>query len=626
MNESLQELGAATRFRNRSPVLEESGLASPRSRQISGDGVLPDGVVPMEDLRSRVPAKALGACGRRDVFWSGDWIDRGSPVAWKSRSSVLSEWGQHGDGARAEWPNGMPVDPNDAEHRIVESAYRQERLAMLGALDQWRTATAEQVASIAGMSTRTVMHSRVAGSLLGSGLVDYGVPVAEIARSRRLRVPHLPVFRPGLSRQFEQLVAPNVSYGELVAVTGGREFSASRQFDRHNMLATELGLRAAEFLPQVDSVIGEKLSRADLIFEGLESSQAGGDLTIVREDGLRIVVELTASVSDRFRDKVDRWARLLERYSLNSSGVVVLFVEAAKPEESGRSGTVLAQIAKQVSRVASAHPGLAGRAVADRMFVASWSTLFPGTHLASEDFLSLRASCPAGPRTQGGVASRRWEERDLMDQDQVSLAPDDSEALRAVTVSSGTLAGSPFWLRSGRDVGVWNRMMDMVGVDQIPIREPQTSARRADGTWGRPEGPPPPEGALVGLGKSAAPRLASRGLPVVPLGSKEMRGAVERPASGGPAWAGWALDQRQGRPEEEQMMVEGFAGPNPFVGGTPFAGAGDEALRAEEAVEEHEPFEDVDPTALPPGIAELGEDAGEMLDELGLTVDAREDM
>lgn len=612
---------APNTFAARPAAWAGAGLESPRSRQLQADGILPEGTIHADDASSRVPVQELRTANRRDVFWSGDWIDRGNPVAWKSRASVLDEWRQHGNGQAAEWPSGRRINPDTDEDYATQSAFRVERLAVLGALDQWRTATVEQLASIAGVSQRTVLHPRVAGALLGSGLMDYGVPVAEMARSRRLRVPHLPVFRPGLEKQFEKLVRPNVSYGELVAITGGREFSASRQFDRHNMLATELGLRAAEFLPAAGAVVGEKLSRADLIFEGLEASQAGGDLTIVREDGLRIVVELTASVSDRFRDKVERWARLLDRHSLDSSGVVVLFVEAGKPDESGRSSSVLSQITKQISRAATAHPGLPGRSVADRMFVTSWSHLFPGDHLLSEDFLSLRAACPAGPSTGGGVMSQRWENRDLMDPRSVRLDPVSPESLRAVMVSAGMLAGSPFWMRSGRDVGVWNGMLDAVGIDRIPLRESQTSVRRADGTWGRPQGDPPPPGTLVGLGREASPRLASRGLPVVPLDSRLMHGVIERPASGEPAWEGWELDrsaQTGNMVHDEEagfMEAAGFEGrDNPFADDD--AGA---SFAAEQAVEEIDEFEGVDPTTLVPGIAELGEDAGEMLEEWGLT-------
>ncbi|MCZ4326727.1 hypothetical protein [Brachybacterium paraconglomeratum] len=586
----------------RSPALIEAGLPSPRRRSETDPEHLPDDVVTLEDLPSRVPVDELRAAHRRDVFWSGDWIDRGSPISWRSRSSVLAEWEQHGDLAAAEWPNGAPVDPEGSEYNAVQDSFRLERLAMLGALDQWRTATVEQIASMVGIAPRTVLHSRVAGALLGSGLADYGIPVAELARSRRLRVPHLPVFRPGLTKQFEKLVRPQVSYAELVAVTGGREFSASRQFDRHNILSTELGLRAAEFLPGVAAVIGEKLSRADLIFPGLAASQAGGDLTIVRDDGLRIVVELTASVSDRFRDKVDRWARLLQRYDLDSSGVVVLFVEAAKPDESARSASVLAQITKQVSRAASSHPGAEGRSAADRMFVASWSQLFPGPHMASDAFLPLRASCPAGPPTRGGVSSRRWVQRDLMDPEQVRLRPADPESLTSVAISAGMLAGSPFWLRSGRDVGVWNRMLDMMGVDRIPLRDPLTSVRHADGTWGPPDTPAALEQSITRLGRQAAPRLVSRGLPVVPLGSRLTRGVIQQPATGDPAWEGWAVEAPGGG-ELPEMVAVGFEAESPFG---PSAEAS-QTMAADHAVDEIEDFAEPDPSLLPESEAATGE-------------------
>lgn len=63
------------------------------------------------------------------------------------------------------------------------------------------------------------------------------------------------------------------------------------------------------------------------------------------------------------------------------------------------------------------------------------------------------------------------------------------------------------------------------------------------------------------------------------------------------------------------MEAAGFEGrDNPFADDD--AGA---SFAAEQAVEEIDEFEGVDPTTLVPGIAELGEDAGEMLEEWGLT-------
>lgn len=525
-----------------SPVLAQAGFRRVRREPVAADGVLPDGVHALADAPSRCPVPELRADQRRDVFWSGDWIDRGNPVSWTTRAELEREAAYFG--TDPVWPDGHAHDRDAAEDAVAVQACRPERLGLLGACDQWRTATVEQLAAIVGTSVRHASSKRVVTPLLSAGLLDYGTSIAEMGRSMRSgRARHLPILRPSTAGAFERVVRATCTYAEWVSITGGLPFSADRQFDRHNLLATELGLRAAEYCDGVGAVLGEKLSGADLLFEGIPWSHMGGDLTIVRRDGLRIVVELTATASSTFRDKARRWARLLDRSSLASSGVVVLFVEASKP---GRGGTseVLTQVVKQVQIAARAYSGVAGRAVADRMFVAKWSGLFPGPHAAAEEFFTLRAQCPAG------ALGAKWSARDLLDEGSVRLDADDPEALRAVLTSSRVLAGSPFWLRDAADAGLWNTTLGLAGIDVIPARPIQTSVLRADGTWGRPEAPPPPAGEIRGLGGGEAlPRAMSRGLPPFPPESRLLERHMDMSQESSPAWAGTRFDARSpGRP------------------------------------------------------------------------------
>lgn len=379
--------------------------------------------------------------------------------------------------------------------------------------------TAEQAAAIAGMTVKSVREKRVLSACCSAGLLDYGVSSLELrSRARAAALPHLPFLRPANSASFERLVEPNCTYAELLAVTGGLPFGQDRQFDRHNVLATEFGLRAAEFLPQIGAVLAEKMSRGDLLFPLPAGSQIGGDLVLVRGDGLRIVVEMTTRIGSAFREKVERWANLLSRHSLASSGVVVLFVDVSRPSESHGRGN-LSQLRKRVSAFASAHPGPEGRSVADRMFVASWPDLFPGPNAVSEGFLELAAWCPARPARQGATASNnRWVRRSLLDPSQVVLGStaEQQETLQAVLTTAQMLAGSPYWLRSERDMGVWNVMLERAGVDRIPLRPALTKRRLGDGSWGVP-----PEGAadvsvFPGIGGDLMPRRASRGLVLAP--------------------------------------------------------------------------------------------------------------
>ena len=61
----------------------------------------------------------------------------------------------------------------------------------------------------------------------------------------------------------------------------------------------------------------------------LTSSQKTGDAVIVRADGLRIVVETTASWSKSAEKKAEAWARAMEHRPVEDAGFVVVFVGAA---------------------------------------------------------------------------------------------------------------------------------------------------------------------------------------------------------------------------------------------------------------------------------------------------------
>lgn len=75
---------------------------------------------------------------------------------------------------------------------------------------------------------------------------------------------HGAVYRPGSPEVFEELIAPHLTWPERLSVTGGPKWSNTGLHDRHNVLATELGLRAAEHL-RLGAVLGEKYATVDLL-------------------------------------------------------------------------------------------------------------------------------------------------------------------------------------------------------------------------------------------------------------------------------------------------------------------------------------------------------------------------
>lgn len=109
--------------------------------------------------------------------------------------------------------------------------------------------------------------------------------------------------------------------------------------------------------------------------------------TIMRADGVRIVVETTASAAPSLGDKAEGWARLLAAHP--GVGVIILFL-MAQPVDSSRTDLVH-RVRRAVAAGVRAHPGAVGDPVSERMVVADWTGWFPEHGMVSEDFFALRA-------------------------------------------------------------------------------------------------------------------------------------------------------------------------------------------------------------------------------------------
>jgi hypothetical protein len=426
--------------------------------------------VPLGDLVSHPrTTPGFGAADRLDPFWDGVWTN-GSSAVWVS--AELAE--RQVASGLAKLPARLTMTDEDALRVLRSNKTRGARLSALAACDQWRTLSGEQLAAMSGWSTLASTTSTVLTAAFTAGVLDLGEfanPLRRGANADRSRL-----VRPTRSLKFEELIAPDLSYQEWVSVTGGSPWDFRRQYDRHNLISTELGLRVAEFC-EVGTVLGEKLSTADLLsWSGLGRTgecrdNRAADLTIVRQDGLRIAVEVTASAGDDFAAKVRRWAQVLSSNSLASSGLVVLFVEAAPPGNGARASSrqrrVIEEVTKQVAKVVMEFPGTAGDRVAARIGVARWEDWFPATHTAEPGFVSLDAIRPTGP------PGHRWEPVSFLDPFDLEFDPHDPDAMGAVITNSHMLLGVPHWLRHAREAPpLWPRQMAAVGLDELPTSPP----------------------------------------------------------------------------------------------------------------------------------------------------------
>ena len=400
------------------------------------------------------PLPGFAMADRLDPFWDGTW-STGSSGVWASSDTArrLSDAGI----ARVPWYlRGERDDGLSFLTRRMPSRRRMV-LAGLGAVNQWRTMTVEQLAAITGFSSLASRANPWLRAAFSTGIVDVGefaTPLPHGSGSHRYRL-----VRPSRSSVFDRELAAHMTFDELVLVTGGVPWDARRQFDRHNLLATELGLRVAE-LCDVATVLGEKLSTLDLLLQAPaeaitpRSRARSADLAIVRPDGLRIAVEITASANPGLRRKIDNWARALSRNPLATSGLIVLFVVCPPPDPArevvrgGRSASVVETVRREVAAAVRRYPGTASDRVAGRMAVVRWDEWFPAARTSADGVHNLVASRPTGPPTAHAVnASRLWESAPLLDTSMVPFEPRIRSAMTAVAGNASLLGGTPHWLR-----------------------------------------------------------------------------------------------------------------------------------------------------------------------------------
>lgn len=429
------------------PCLPRSGSAGTWfERSTSDEHSDPDTAWSMSDLASACPNPALDATSRLDPYWSGSWT--GSVSTWLTSGLAARQK----EAGLLKLPPRLMVDRDAALDRLTRRRNLTKEVTYLGSLHSWRTCSVEQLAALTGNTDLLVPVNAVTAAAFCSDLVDIAPSASATTAVERFGRGML--LRPTLSSVFEQTIKPRLTWAEWLAITGGQDWTSGTQFDRHNLLATELGLRLAEYTDAA-TVLGERFSTVDLLAGsgvGLRDRSAhrrSADLTAVRLDGMRIAIEVTATTSDRFERKVEHWARLLAETPLNQSGLVVIFLLATPPDraQSKQARRVRSATYQAVLRAVKKHPGVSYDPTSHRIGVATWREWFPAAHKVSDAFLSMRVARPTG----SGDGPGRWEPCDLMDFSRMPFEAKDPAALMAVVDNAGGLGQTPYWLRANRN-------------------------------------------------------------------------------------------------------------------------------------------------------------------------------
>jgi hypothetical protein len=426
-------------------------------------------------LPSACTLDTVSTAQRVDPYWDELWAP-GSMANW---TTAYGERYRRDHGAAPSVPPRLLMEEDEHLHLLTTNRGRVTRQNAWSVMHAYRTVTAEQLAAFTSCLTFLDYRSAPLAASFSADLVDLGwFPVprqyAGIKPGRNI------LYRPAATDVFKRLIEPTLTGPESLTVTGGQPWSSGGQYDRHNVLAGELALRASEYLP-IGTVMGETFASVDLLLgSGLGKivkvrGNRRADGVLVRGDGLRIAYEITATASRGLENKVRRWAQALTAHPMETSGLTVVFIAAPHPRR--KDGTnPLTAIRNSISDVLREFPGTGTDSPAARIGVASWDDYFPARHELSENFFRLEAEFAVGQ----GRGAAKWVPRGLLDEQKFEPWTATFDAT-AVIENASLLGATPHWFReAGKDyTKLIGSPMDRAGVS-VPHPAP-ANAKLAKG-------------------------------------------------------------------------------------------------------------------------------------------------
>lgn len=220
--------------------------------------------------------------------------------AWWTAGSSLNWW-EPGIGVRPPW---LP----DAE---AASARLRRRLptvvAALSLAHQYRTCTTGQLNAL-DPSLPASAAASLWLDMAGCSLIDLGYPMALNGRNAGTprTAPWMAVRLPTHGRIEKRLEALGCTPVQVASIGPG-PLRGARQYDRHNLVCSQLAVEAGRTGWRT---AGELYGRFSLMTGDAAMGNGGPDLILFGE-GRTLCVELTASANLGLKDKFERWDRVL---------------------------------------------------------------------------------------------------------------------------------------------------------------------------------------------------------------------------------------------------------------------------------------------------------------------------
>ncbi|WP_344775623.1 hypothetical protein [Gryllotalpicola kribbensis] len=387
-------------------------------------------LIPLDTAHSAIADNRFRTTARPDPFYSGlaDQLD-----------GLVT---RRPEGSREQLGAGM----QELLRTLGMRRTRDQRLDLAAGLLGWQLGTADQFAALLGNAELLGRHQHSVRDIIQAG-VAAEVPFWRLP-GNRTRVLAL-----AGGRRFDRLVAPALTFPEWLSTTAGRS-SVPPRSARH-LLALELALRLAEFT-DIGTVLGPSLSDPAAIagpIPGFKPQPA--DLTVVRPDGLRVLVSLITSPGRSTEDRVRRFIELVHHSRLRDSGVVVFFMVApSSSDEASDQTDTRTQVRHLIRKLTRDWAGTNVDRTADRVFLSDWRTLFPASHAASPEFFSLTVETPGADHQTALLDSSDL----VFDSEPRHLEVfDNAQQLRAI----------PHWLRAYQKP-VWPQAITALGLPGIP--------------------------------------------------------------------------------------------------------------------------------------------------------------
>lgn len=412
----------------------------------------------LDKIPSRAPV-GLRSADRDDPYFSQLW-DGPSQAWWNSYSRYVTDR-RNGNVARNARLDAM-LTPAP-----VETVWTDPMCRLMASLLMWRTATADQVAALTGDTT---WRGHTAGSFPAQAARLWSVGMIGTGRLNR---PHgsgaaIPTLvRPAGMSQFDKVSLP-LSYNRWLSITAGVSVNAPVNYSRHNVLATEAALRIAEF-GDVQAVVGESVSSLHALTGHAASGNRRGDFTIIRSDGLRVVVEMSTTVA-LMKEKIAAWGQALASDPTRS--VAVVFLCAGSPTEHYNIDT---NVRMTLSRYLIEDPVARVSRLGQRMFVVGWQDWF-GQHSAIRDLDKLPVFAVRKDIDKPSGVLTSWRRLNVGDPESTPWADADSERANVAVAVAGChhMLGMAHFLRDKKTAAaVDNRieasMVRSAGFTSMPV-------------------------------------------------------------------------------------------------------------------------------------------------------------